>query len=88
MENTRLERGNVAGVRQELSKISYVSRTWLEWTLEETNWLKTLVIEVNFDTDPNSSKFLGMEEIERVVRDTLENKTTMTVHYIRVVPRQ
>jgi len=29
--------------------------TWFEWTLEDSHKLKTLVVEVNFDTDPNTT---------------------------------
>jgi len=29
--------------------------TWFEWTLQESHKLKTLVVEVNFDTDPNTT---------------------------------
>jgi hypothetical protein len=28
--------------------------TWFEWSLEESTLLKTLVVEVEFDTDPNN----------------------------------
>ena len=49
-------RGNIAIVREALSKLPNVSRTWFEWSWEDAMWVKTLVIEVEFDTDPNSPK--------------------------------
>ncbi len=49
-------RGNIAIVREALSKLPNVSRTWFEWSWEDAMWVKTLVIEVEFDTDPNSRK--------------------------------
>ena len=79
----------IAIVRRELSEHPQVSRTWFEWTHEEGGWLRTLVIEVTFDTDPNSPAFnaVALDEIEAIVRDVLANKTTMAVSYLRVVPK-
>ena len=34
-----------------------MSRTWLEWSFENSVWTKTLVVEVEFDTDPKSPEF-------------------------------
>ena len=84
--------GNIAVVRQELAKLSGVSRSWFEWTYEgsfaEGHWAKTLVVETNFDTDPNSSGFsqVGLEQIQHVIKEALANKTTMTVSLVRIVP--
>jgi hypothetical protein len=47
----------VAVVRRALARVPGVSRTWFEWTLEGDKQTKTLVVEVSFDTDPNSTKF-------------------------------
>jgi hypothetical protein len=46
-------------VRKHLEKIAGVSRTWFEWSFEAGRRLNTLVVEVTFDTDPNSSEFRG-----------------------------
>jgi hypothetical protein len=83
------KRAGVAIVRQYIERIEGVSRTWFEWTLEET-WLKTLVIEVEFDTDPNSPDFdqAVLDAIKTTARDVLVNETTMAVHHLRVVPRR
>jgi hypothetical protein len=35
-------------VRQHIEKIAGVNRTWFEWTREDSAWLKTLVVEVEF----------------------------------------
>jgi hypothetical protein len=51
-------RPGIAAVRQHLEKIDGVSRTWFEWTLNGSEQLKTLVVEVDFDTDPNSPQFM------------------------------
>jgi hypothetical protein len=41
-------------VRQHFERIDGVTRTWFEWSREEDAMVKTLVVEVAFDTDPNS----------------------------------
>jgi hypothetical protein len=46
-----------AVVRQHIQKIAGVTRTWFEWTWEDSTWVKTLVVEVEFDTDPNEYEF-------------------------------
>jgi hypothetical protein len=52
---------DIAVVRQELAKHPEVSMTWFEWTLEDDHKLKTLVVEVKFDTDPTSTRPLWMK---------------------------
>ncbi len=51
-------------VRQDVERISEVSRTWIEWGEQG---LKTLVVEVTFDTDPNSIDFnqAALDQIEK-----------------------
>ena len=84
-ERAAMESG-IAIIRQKLSSLPYVSRTWFEWTFEGGAQLKTLVVEVTFDTDPTSPDFHGMGEIERIAKDTLTGETTMIVSHLRVVP--
>jgi hypothetical protein len=81
---------DIAIVRQELAKHPEVSRTWFEWTIEDDLKLKTLVVEVNFDTDPNLSEFnpSALDEIREIVTSTLREKTTMSVSYLRIVPKR
>ena len=37
---------DIATVREHIEKIAGVSRTWFEWSLENSTWSKTLVVEV------------------------------------------
>jgi hypothetical protein len=78
-----------AVVRQHIQKIAGVTRTWFEWTWEDSTWVKTLVVEVEFDTDPNEYEFRRavMDAIEETARGVLGEETTMTVSHLKVVPR-
>jgi hypothetical protein len=80
---------SVAIVRQEMAKMSGVSKTWFEWSLEEGNQVKTLVVEVSFDTDPNSPEFKQgqLDDIMRVAQDVVKNRSTMVISHLRVVPK-
>jgi len=82
-------RGNIAIVRDSLSKLPNVSRTWFEWSWEDAMWVKTLVIEVEFDTNPDSPKFsqFTLDAIEQTVIGVLNDDTTMTVSYMHIVPK-
>lgn len=81
---------DIAAVRQHVEKIDGVSKTWFEWTNEDGSWLKTLVVEVDFDTDPNAVGFRSgvLEDIQETTLDALNNKTTMVVSYLKIVPKQ
>ncbi len=77
-------------VRKEIEKIEGVTRTWIEWTyVDAVTMAKTLVVEVDFDTDPNSEKHNqhALEEVGRIAKDALTNKTTMVISSLRVVPK-
>jgi hypothetical protein len=82
--------GKKAVVRQHIEKIDGVSRTWFEWTLEEEIMEKTLVVEVEFDTDPNNAEF-KMNFID-AIKDTavgvLDDETTMIVSRLKIVPKR
>ncbi len=82
-------KGNIAIVREALSKLPDVSRTWFEWSWEDAMWVKTLVIEVGFDTDPNSSAFnqSTLDAIESTVIGVLTEDTTLIVSYLKIVPK-
>jgi hypothetical protein len=74
---------DIAIVRQHVEKIAGVSRAWFEWRFENSIWTKTLVVEVEFDTDPNSPEF------RQDVLDAIESTAlgvTMTVSHLKVVP--
>ena len=83
-------RRDVALVRQHVSRISGVSDTWFEWTLENDSWLKTLVVEIDFDTDPNSPGFRQsvLDAIETTAKGVLTEETTMVSTDLRVVPKR
>jgi uncharacterized OsmC-like protein len=78
-------------VRQSVEKVPGVSRSWFEWDadLKTNSFTKTLVVEVDLDTDPSSYSEIrnALEEIICVVTDTLTNQTTMMVHNLRIVPK-
>ena len=77
-------------VRQEVEKLSGVSRTWYEYTWENDAWLPILVVEVDFNTDPNAYNDFRppvLDEISHAVIDTLEKKTAARISYIRIVPK-
>jgi hypothetical protein len=79
----------VAIVREKLSELECVTQTWFEYELEKGLDLTTLVIEVNVDTDQSSTTSdIGcvLEEIEGVLKDVLENRTTMMINRVRVIP--
>jgi hypothetical protein len=69
--------------------IEGVSRAWFEWVFAKSIWEKTLVVEVDFDTDPSSgaSRQAKLEEIEKMAQFVLENKVPMVIHHLKVVPR-
>jgi hypothetical protein len=79
----------IAVVREELSKLPQVSRTWFEWDIEHDRQIRTLVVEVLFETDPNSPQFnqSAFEEIMHVVQHALTSQATMAVNRLKVVPK-
>jgi hypothetical protein len=76
-------------VRERVEKIDGVSRTWFEWTSRDSTMAKTLVVEVEFDTDPNNSHFRQsvIDEIYETVDAVLKNETTMIVSHLKIVPK-
>jgi hypothetical protein len=83
-------RGDIAIIRQHIEKIDGVSRTWFEWTLEGGDLVKSLVVEVNFDTDPNSPNYRHnvLAAIRETAAEVLTNETTMIVSYLKIVPKK
>ena len=76
-------------VRQHVERIAGVSRTWFEWSLEGSTLLKTLVVEVEFDTDPNNPQCRRnvLDAIKDTARGVLENDTTMIMSDLKIVPK-
>ena len=78
-----------AFIRQKLSKVPGVSRTWFEWewSREDNALAKTLIVEVSFDTDPNSPNHdpSALQEINRATQEASQ-KATMVINHLRIVP--
>lgn len=79
----------ISAIREAVSSLRGVSGTWFEWTVEGGVQIKTLVVEVSFDTDPSAEFFdsSAMDDIVSTATDVLYNKTTMVVSHLRIVPR-
>ena len=78
-------------VRQRIEDIVGVSRTWFEWDYDEqAGPLTMLVVEVEFDTDPNDPSFRQdvLDEIEETAEAVLAEGTTMVISGLRVVPKR
>jgi hypothetical protein len=73
-------------VRQYLQLIPEVTRTWFEFELENEVWLKTLVVEVSIDSDPNTSPDLR-NVLENIRLTVIENQTTMVINRLKVVSK-
>ncbi|WP_424363120.1 hypothetical protein [Methylocystis parvus] len=81
-------------IRQRIEAINGVTRTWFEWTSAERTDPKLLVVEVDFDTDPNSPNYSdrAIEAIGRVFDDVLleglhpEDNRPVLVAGIRIIP--
>lgn len=79
-----------AGVRQHIEQIDGVTRTWFELNSNTGFAAKTLVVEVNFDTDPNASDFRQdvIDAIEATMKDVLAYQTTVIVENLKIVPQR
>lgn len=51
--------------------------------------IKTLVVEVDFDTDPNSSQYRQavLDAIQETAVTVLQEETTMVVSRLKIVPK-
>jgi hypothetical protein len=76
-------------LRQELSDLPDVSRTWFEWAFEDGRWIKILVVEVTFDTDPSSPGFShsALCGVEFLAAGVLAHRTTTGIGHLRIVPQ-
>ncbi len=77
-------------VRSHIERIDGVSKTWLEWLDWGDHFLKVLVVEVDFDTDPNAAGF--RQEVINAIRsttdDVLQNETTIAIGQLRIIPKR
>ena len=76
-------------LRQDLEKVDGVSATWFEWTLENSEMIRTLVVEVEFDTDPDAEGFKSdaLHAVESLALNTLMDASMTTTH-LKVVPKR
>jgi hypothetical protein len=76
-------------LRQRVEQIDGVSRAWFEWILEDSTMAKILVVEVEFDTDPDGPRFRQsvLDAIENTTMELSKNDTTAIVGHLRIVPK-
>jgi hypothetical protein len=72
----------------QVERIDGVTKAWFEWICEKGELLKGLVVEVSFDTDPNSLHF--RQSVIDAIVDTAKAKpkedATVVVSRLRIVP--
>ncbi|QGM96157.1 hypothetical protein [Methylocystis parvus] len=86
--------GEKTSIRQRVEAIKGVTRTWFEWTSAEQTESKLLVVEVDFDTDPNAPDYRGKtvsaigETFDEVLAEGLhpEDDHPVLVSGLRIVP--
>ncbi len=78
-----------AMVRELIEDIDGVSQTWFELEIEGISRKKTLVVEVNFDLDPNSVHHLraACDEIEDTFAAVLREENGDMISKLRIVNR-
>jgi hypothetical protein len=78
-----------AVVRDRVEHIDGVSRTWFEWILHNAMMVKVLVVEVDFDTDPDNPRFRKnvLDAIEDIVIDVSKNEMNVMEGHLRIVPK-
>ncbi len=84
-----LEIPDVAFVRRAVELVDGVARTWIEWESDEHGSLKkTLVVQVRFDTDPNSSQHRPdiMAAIQKAIGEARRDLGVMKVNRLKIVP--
>jgi hypothetical protein len=78
-----------SAVRVSVERIEGVTRSWFEWKLTEQTFTNVLVVEVDWDTDPQSEghRPFRLDAIAEAARDFLSRETTRAVNSLIVVPR-
>ena len=74
-----------AVIREAIEELDGISRTWFEWGFIGEEWTKTLVIEADVDTDPNSYAILNL--LDGIKEQLAARMTTMAIYNVRVVPK-
>ena len=78
----------LAAVREEFQKVPGVKTTWFEWSIEDGHWALTLVVEVDFDTDPvNQAHFnpTALDEIWDTAKSVIAT-SSVAISHLRVIP--
>jgi hypothetical protein len=80
---------NKAIVRSHIERIDGVTRTWFEHVHKADHFERILIVEVDFNTDPNDADFRSnvLDAILDTAQTVLQEDTTMVVSGLRVVPR-
>jgi hypothetical protein len=77
-------------VRMQVEKIDGVTRTWFEWSVDPDDVpCRTLVVEVDFSTDPNEDSFRQsvIDAIEATTDEIVAHETAVVFHALRIVPK-
>ena len=74
--------------RETLAKIEGVSRNWIEWSLDGSEMVRTLVVQVDFDTNPETKDFKEdiINQIGSAALNILTVGNVATTH-VRIVPK-
>ena len=82
-----MSRQGRAMIRELIEDIDGVSQTWFELEIEGISRKKTLVVEVNFDLDPNSTHLLraACDEIEDTFAAVLREENGERVSKLKIV---
>jgi hypothetical protein len=77
-------------LRTHVERIDGVSETWLEWVDWGDKFLKVLVVEVDFDTDPNAAGFRQsvINAIKSTTDDVVENEVGLAIGQLRITPKR
>jgi hypothetical protein len=74
-------------IRELIERIEGVSQTWFELEIEGASRKKTLVVEVSFELDTNSTHHLraSCDEIERTYRTVIGEENADAVSKLKIV---
>ena len=78
----------LAAAREEFQKVPGVKTTWFEWSIKDGHWVLTLVVEVDFDTDPvNQADFnpTALDEIWDTAKSVIAT-SSVAISHLRVIP--
>ena len=82
-------RNEMDALREILANIEGISKNWFEWSLDGSEMVRTLVVQVDFDTDPESKDFNAdaISKIGSAALNVLSVGNIATTN-IRVVPKK